>query len=256
MTVANFVGLAEGTITNQAYAEGIPYFDGSIFHRVVPGHVIQAGAPAKEGISSPGYTIPNEIHSALSHGQPGILGMANGGPHTNGSQFYITLGDRSYLDGDYTVFGRVQEGMEVVDAIVQGDIIQHIRIVRIGKNAKRFRTDEASFRTRIAEVQANVEAEAKEKAQVEAMYIRIHWSDTLTTEEGWRYKIVKAGHGQLPKERELCSRFSIRDRRSPALNFTVPMTGENHAHNLPLNLFPTHWEKAGSFQESIRHFVK
>jgi len=200
MTVANFVGLAEGTITNQAYTEGTPYFDGSVFHRVVPGHVIQTGAPAKEGISSPGYTIPNEIHSALSHGQAGILGMANGGPHTNGSQFYITLGDRSYLDNDYTVFGRVHEGMEVVDEIIQDDIIQSISIVRIGKNAKRFRTDEASFRTRVAEVQAKVETEAKEKARVEAMYFQIHWSDAITTAEGWKYKIVKSGQGHPPEE--------------------------------------------------------
>ncbi len=196
LTVANFVGLAEGTIANQAYPEGTPYFDGSVFHRVVPGHVIQAGAPAKESINSPGYTIPNEIHSELSHGQAGVLGMANGGPHTNGSQFYITLGDRSYLDGDYTVFGRVWEGMEVVNTIVQDDIIQKIRIIRVGKSARAFRTDNESFQTLVIKTQENVKAEAEEKARMEASYIRIHWPEAATTPDDWKQVIVQAGQGR------------------------------------------------------------
>ena len=199
MTVANFVGLAEGTIANQAYPEGTPYFDGSIFHRVVPGHVIQAGAPAKEGVNSPGYTIPNEIQPDLSHGQAGILGMANGGPHTNGSQFYITLGDRSYLDGDYTVFGRVWEGMEVVNTITQDDIIQKILIVRIGKNAKAFRPDNESFQTLVSKTQERVKAEAEEKARLEASYIKTHWPEAVATEGGWKH-IVQAGQGRQAAE--------------------------------------------------------
>ncbi len=200
MTVANFVGLAEGTIANQAYPEGLPYFDGSIFHRVVPGHVIQAGAPADEAVNSPGYTIPNEIHPDLSHGQAGILGMANGGPHTNGSQFYITLGDRSYLDGDYTVFGRVWEGMEVVKTITQDDIIQKILIVRVGKNARAFRPDNESFQTLVRKTQGIVEAEAEEKAQLEAAYIKTHWPEAITTESGWKQVIVQAGQGRQAAE--------------------------------------------------------
>jgi cyclophilin family peptidyl-prolyl cis-trans isomerase len=147
MTVANFVGLAEGTIKNDALPEGAPYFDGSKFHRVVPGHVIQAGAPNTEGEGRLGYMFPNEIHPELSHHRAGILGMANGGPHTNGSQFYITLGDRSYLDGDYTVFGEVFEGMDVVFAIVQDDVIEDVKIVRSGKKAKKFRADTETRKT-------------------------------------------------------------------------------------------------------------
>ena len=120
------------TIENKALPSGTPCVDGTVFHRVVPGHVIQAGQ-AKAIVTAPGYTFPNEIDSSLSHGRAGMLGMANGGPHTNSSQFYITLGDRSYLDGNYTVFGHVVRGMDVVNAIVQGDSVETIRIVRVEK---------------------------------------------------------------------------------------------------------------------------
>jgi peptidylprolyl isomerase len=126
--------------------------------------------------------------------------MANGGPHTNGSQFYITLGDRSYLDGDYTVFGEVKEGMEVVTAIEQGDVIQQVKIVRVGKAAKTFRTDEESFRIRVAEVQEAVQEAVKAKARWERMYIHSHFPDALTAETGWKYKVVKEGDGKKPRE--------------------------------------------------------
>jgi len=155
MTVANFVGLAEGTLKNDALSEGVPYFDGSKFHRVVPGHVIQAGAPNTDGDNSLGYMFPNEIHPELSHNHAGILGMANGGPHTNGSQFYITLGDRSYLDGDYTVFGEVIEGMDVVFAIIQDDVIENIKIVRSGRIARQFSADTETFHNLMVQVQRN-----------------------------------------------------------------------------------------------------
>src|SRR5436853_3780320 len=92
MTVANFVGLAEGAIENKSLPLGTPFFDGTVFHRVVPGHVIQAGQ-AKAAVTAPGYTFPNEIDSSLSHGRAGMLGMADGGPHTNAEQLYIQLGD-------------------------------------------------------------------------------------------------------------------------------------------------------------------
>jgi len=198
VTVANFVGLAEGTISNQAYPKGTPYFDSSVFHRVVPGHVIQAGAPAKEGISSPGYTIPNEIVPGLGHGRTGMLGMANGGPHTNGSQFYITLGDRSYLDGDYTVFGQVIQGMEVVEQIAQGDIIREILIVRVGKDSRDFQVSEESFRTMVEDAEkAIAEAEAKKQQEEEAL-IRSRWPDAEVTAQGTRFINLESGSGAQP----------------------------------------------------------
>jgi cyclophilin family peptidyl-prolyl cis-trans isomerase len=105
-TVNSFIFLAQ---------EG--WFDGVTFHRVLPGFVAQTGDPTGTGGGGPGYAIPNEIDASLSHDQPGMVAMANSGPDTNGSQWYITLGDASQLDGQYTIFGRVLEGMEVVEAI-------------------------------------------------------------------------------------------------------------------------------------------
>ena len=136
LTVANFVGLAEGTIANSAFDPGRPFYDGSVYHRVVPGHVIQTGIPQSDRAKSPGYTFPNEIHARLSHNHAGALNMANGGPNTNASQFCITLGDRSYLDGDFNVFGDVVEGMDVVMRIAKGDVVQTVRIIRVGAKAQ------------------------------------------------------------------------------------------------------------------------
>jgi cyclophilin family peptidyl-prolyl cis-trans isomerase len=165
MTVANFVGLAEGTIANAAFDLGRPFYDGSVYHRVVPGHVIQTGIPQSDRARNPGYTFPNEIHARLSHNHAGALNMANGGPHTNASQFCITLGDRSYLDGDFTVFGEVVEGLDVVMRIVQGDVVESVRIVRVGPQAQAFHPATESFQ---AQVRAAVErvAEHEEKKRL------------------------------------------------------------------------------------------
>ena len=146
MTVSNFVGLTEGTINNTALPPATPYFTGTEFHRVVPGHVIQCGIPSG-ATPDPGYQFPNEIVLPdLSHSKAGMLNMANSGWHTNGSQWCITLGDRSYLDGDYTVFGHVIKGMEVVMAIVQSDEILNIKIVRVGIAANTFHPMTESFK--------------------------------------------------------------------------------------------------------------
>jgi cyclophilin family peptidyl-prolyl cis-trans isomerase len=113
-TVNSFIFLAQ---------EG--WFDGVTFHRVLPGFVAQTGDPTGTGIGSPGYTIPNEIDPTLSHSELGTVAMANSGPDTNGSQWYITLGNASQLDGSYTIFGRVIEGMDIVQAITPRDPAQN-----------------------------------------------------------------------------------------------------------------------------------
>ncbi len=196
ITVANFVGLAEGRIDNEALARGVRYFDGTVFHRVVPGHVIQAGMPAGSDKQGPGYEFPNEIHPDLGHGRPGMLGMANSGHHTNGSQFYITLGDRSYLDGDYTVFGRVVQGMEAVDAVVQGDVVRKIRIVRVGGKAKAFRPDTDSFRAMVEEAKVRVrEDEQRKRIEEEALITRT-WPEAVLLENGIRERVLAAGRGR------------------------------------------------------------
>jgi peptidylprolyl isomerase len=198
VTVANFVGLAEGRLENAALPLGTPYFDGTVFHRVVPGHVIQAGSPAGEGPSGLGYTIPNEIAPGLGHGRAGMLGMANGGPHTNGSQFYITLGDRSYLDGDYTVFGRVIQGMEVVEEIVQGDIVHEIRIVRVGREARAFEVSEEKFRGMVENAERAVaEADSAKQRKEEAMILS-RWPDAEAASQGVRFIILQPGRGEKP----------------------------------------------------------
>ncbi|RPJ71889.1 MAG: M24 family metallopeptidase [Acidobacteria bacterium] len=197
MTVANFVGLAEGTLENKALPAGAPFFDGTVFHRVVPGHVIQAGAPVA-GASGPGYNFPNEIVPALSHGRAGMLGMANAGPHTNTCQFYVTLGDRSYLDGNYTLFGQVFSGMDVVNAIVQGDWVDHVRIVRVGEKAKAFKSDTATFRALVASAEAAVKAADEKKARDEATIIKKNWPGTKPSRKGALIERRKAGSGPPP----------------------------------------------------------
>lgn len=139
MTVANFVGLAEGSIPNSAKPLKTPYFDGIKFHRVVPNFVIQGGDPAGNGQGGPGYSFKDEFHPALKHDSAGVLSMANAGPATNGSQFFITLKDTPWLDNKHSVFGRVIQGLDVVNAIAQGDTIQRVFVLRVGKAAKKFK---------------------------------------------------------------------------------------------------------------------
>jgi peptidylprolyl isomerase len=171
MTVANFVGLAEGTIANAAFDPGQPFFDGSTFHRVVPGHVIQTGIPRSGRARNPGYTFPNEIHARLSHNHAGALNMANSGPHTNAAQFCITLGDRSYLDGDFTVFGDVVEGLDVVMRIVQGDAVESVRILRVGAKAQAFHPTTESFQAQVRAAQARVTEDEEKKRVAEREWI-------------------------------------------------------------------------------------
>jgi len=199
MTTANFVGLAEGTIKNSALPDGVPYYDGTRFHRVVPNHVIQAGAPGGTDKTSPGYVYPNEIYPGLSHNRAGILGMANGGPHTNGSQFYITLSDRSYLDGDYTVFGHVIQGMDVVNNIVQGDIIESVKIVRVGRKAGEFKPDTDSFQKFVKMTEQRVKKEEERKKRREAKIIQKNWPKAIEAENGSKHIIVREGKGDKPE---------------------------------------------------------
>jgi peptidylprolyl isomerase len=171
MTVANFVGLAEGTIANAAFEPGRPFFDGTVWHRVVPGHVIQTGMPKSDKARGPGYQFPNEIHAKLSHNRAGVLNMANSGPNTNGSQWCITLGDRSYLDGDFTVFGEVVRGLDVVMKIAQGDVVESVRIVRVGKAAETFRPTTESFQAMVKEAQRRVAEHVEKKKAAEREWL-------------------------------------------------------------------------------------
>ena len=150
LTVASFVGLAEGTkhYSKDGTApkpQQAPYYDGLAFHRVIPSFMIQGGCPLGIGTGGPGYKFKDETRADLTHAGPGILSMANAGPSTNGSQFFITHVKTDHLDGKHTVFGRVVAGQDVVNAIAKGDRINTLKIVRVGDKAKSFQGGQADF---------------------------------------------------------------------------------------------------------------
>jgi peptidylprolyl isomerase len=142
LTVSNFVALAEGKMDA---ANGKPFYDGLKFHRVISDFMIQGGDPLGNGTGGPGYRFRDEFDPGLRHDGPGVLSMANSGPNTNGSQFFITHTATPWLDGKHSVFGRVVRGQDVVDAVRQGDTINSVKIVRNGEAARAFQPNQASF---------------------------------------------------------------------------------------------------------------
>lgn len=189
-TVGNFVALAEGNLENSVKPQGTPYYDGLKFHRVIPDFMIQGGCPLGSGTGNPGYQFDDEIHPDLKHDGPGVLSMANAGPGTNGSQFFITHIQTAWLDGKHTVFGKVIEGLNVVDAIAQGDAIDNLEIIRVGADAETynaveaFRTFEGAREKRIAQAKAEAEAEMEKLA-----------AGFSKTDSGLRYQVLQEGNG-------------------------------------------------------------
>ncbi len=200
ITVANFVGLAEGTkdLGGGSGKAGVRFYDDLKFHRVIDNFMIQGGCPLGTGTGGPGYSFPDEFDPSLKHSGPGILSMANSGPATNGSQFFITHVATPHLDGKHTVFGHVVEGMDVVNAISQNDKIKTIEIIRIGAAAESFKSDQAAF----DELLSSQDTRAKESelvAMEEAMeQIKGQWPDAITTESGLKYVVVAEGEGDTP----------------------------------------------------------
>lgn len=147
LTVANFVGLAEGRL---GPAPRHPFYDGLVFHRVVPGFVAQGGDPLGTGEGGPGYAFPDEFVPGLRHDAAGILSMANDGPDTNGSQFFFTLAPVNRLNYLHSVFGRVVSGIDVLPRIQPGDQINSVRLRRVGAAAEAFQVNDASFAALVA----------------------------------------------------------------------------------------------------------
>jgi len=236
ITVANFITLAEGKnefVTNDR--KGKPYYDGLKFHRVIANFMIQGGCPLGTGAGDPGYKFKDEFDPSLKHNKPGILSMANSGPATNGSQFFITHKDTPWLDNKHSVFGHVIEGQKVVDAIAQDDVIEKVVIVRKGKLAKNFNAEkvfseymkikpeldkkeaeenrikaeaaaklEAEKRQKEAEAKAIADKEMKEKlgpllaakvAELAALKAK-----STSTPSGLQYSILQKGTGVKPTE--------------------------------------------------------
>ena len=199
-TVGNFVALAQGNLENAVKKQGQPYYDGLKFHRVIPDFMIQGGCPQGTGTGNPGYQFDDEFHPDLKHDQPGILSMANAGPGTNGSQFFITHTPTSWLDGKHTVFGKTIEGQSVVDQIEQGDSIETLEILAIGAEAEAFNAIEA-FRTFEGSRAKRIEAE---KVAVEAELEKLA-SGFKKTESGLRYQIIQKGEGKQAKKNDVVS---------------------------------------------------
>ncbi len=144
LTVANFIGLAEGT-KESTRGRRVRYYDGLVFHRVIDNFMIQGGDPQGTGRGGPGYYFEDEFHPKLIHNKPGILSMANAGPNTNGSQFFITHVPTPWLDGKHAIFGEVVLGIEVVNTIKQGDLIKTLIIHRKGKSLRNYKITQEKF---------------------------------------------------------------------------------------------------------------
>jgi len=186
ITVASFVGLAEGSLNGSSPSK--PFFDGLTFHRVEPGFVIQGGDPNGNGSGGPGYSFPNEYDASLNHDSAGILSMANAGPDTNGSQFFITLAPASFLNGGYTVWGHVVKGQDVVGKIQPKDAITKVTIYRQGKDAQAFVVTKESFDKLRADFGKKQEALLAKESE-----------GAKTTASGLRSVVLKEGTGRKPK---------------------------------------------------------
>ena len=190
-TVGNFVALAEGNLENKVKPQGTKFYDGLSFHRVIPDFMVQGGCPQGTGTGDPGYKFDDEFHPSLKHDRPGVLAMANSGPGSNGSQFYITHVPTSWLDGKHTVFGHVVEGQEVVDAVAQGDTLETLEIVRVGEEAQNWNAVEA-FRSFEGNRKKRIEAQ---RAEADAAMEKLA-AGFQKTESGLRYQFIQQGEGK------------------------------------------------------------
>ncbi|MDM1547358.1 peptidylprolyl isomerase [Empedobacter falsenii] len=249
MTVANFVGLAEGTKENKAKAKGVPFYDGIIFHRVIKDFMIQGGDPDGIGTGGPGYDFEDEFDPALKHDKKGVLSMANSGPATNGSQFFITEVPTPWLDGRHTIFGQVVEGLDVVDSIANVEktpsdkpvvpvVIEKVEIARKGDKYAKYNGAEAFEAAKANHAKKQAEAEAKAKAEKDAEIARQKELEAKaqSTPSGLKYVILEEGNGAKPVQGDpIQVHYTLRlndgekldssyDRNQP-LDATVGVTG-------------------------------
>ena len=232
LTVANFVGLAEGNHPELADSlKGIPFYNGTIFHRVIDKFMIQGGDPSGTGLGKAGYSFGDEFDESLKHDKPGVLSMANSGPNTNGSQFFITEVPTPWLDGKHSVFGQVVKGIEVQDSISNVAVmpgsnkplekikILSLNIIRQGMDANGYNA-ERTWKKELPlleekrlkkEEEAKKEAERKQKLAEEKMeatalklipIIEDYKNKSTTTETGLKIYTIKDGNGKKPQLNE------------------------------------------------------
>ncbi len=190
-TVGNFVALAEGNMENKVKPQGQKFYDGLNFHRVIADFMIQGGCPKGTGTGDPGYKFDDEFHPTLKHDRPGVLSMANSGPGSNGSQFFITHVPTPWLDGKHSVFGYVIEGQDVVDAVAQGDALETLEIIRVGEEAQKFNAIEAFIGLKGARLKREAALKAESEAKMEQLAAGFD-----KTESGLRYKMIQKGEGK------------------------------------------------------------
>ena len=219
VTVANIVGLAEGKIENKAKAKGVPYYDGTIFHRVIKDFMIQGGDPKGTGMGDPGYKFDDEKND-LQHTGKGILSMANSGPNTNGSQFFITEVATPWLDGRHTVFGEVVNGKDVIDSIANVEkgpqdkpktdvVLEKVSVFTKGDDYKNY--DAAAIfnegkgkiqennKAAVAKIEADKKKKAEEFAANQQKLVDDLKAEMQSTPSGLYYKITKATNGAAPQ---------------------------------------------------------
>ncbi|UPZ13560.1 peptidylprolyl isomerase [Flavobacterium humidisoli] len=190
-TVGNFVALAEGNMENKVKPQGQKFYDGLTFHRVIADFMIQGGCPKGTGTGDPGYKFDDEFHPSLKHDRPGVLSMANSGPGSNGSQFFITHVATPWLDNKHTVFGNVVEGQDVVDAVAQGDNLESVEIIRVGEEAQKWNAIEAFIGLKGARLKREAALKAESEAKMEQLAAGFD-----KTESGLRYKMIQKGDGK------------------------------------------------------------
>ncbi|MFM2306082.1 MAG: hypothetical protein RLZZ367_751 [Bacteroidota bacterium] len=195
MTVGNFVALTEGKQANAGKPTGQPLYDGLAFHRVIPNFMIQGGDPAGNGTGAlTRYSFPDEFDATLRHDGPGVLSMANAGPATNSTQFFITHVATPWLNDKHSVFGKVVLGQNIVNAIAQGDKMDSVRIVRVGEEATAFDGVKA-YTDNLALAQKKAAEEKKLLTLPASEVVKIKYPEAKKTASGLYYIVEKEGTG-------------------------------------------------------------
>ncbi len=202
LTVSNFVGLAEGT-KNSNKPKGTRFYDGLKFHRVIKEFMIQGGDPEGTGRGGPGYRFSDEFDPELKHDGPGVLSMANSGPNTNGSQFFVTHKATPWLDNKHAVFGKVVIGLDVVNKIQKGDVMKTVCILRVGEDAKKFKADQKTFEKLDSVIKKRVAQKQRKAAGNQAALIKERWPNAKKTPSGLMYVVTEEGEGSKPKSGQM-----------------------------------------------------